>query len=488
MSVSPSEREAMLSRVRQNNPSHAVPAPVAAPSSPPPYTVPGSTQLPYAMPQAQAPQQPQMQMQPAAPVTQGIPPGRQGRVPGTIRATNGGHAQFVDNPGAPGAQVAARGANVVQDTNRGATIKMQGASRPTGVRGAQITQQAGAPMPVSTPGHGPVMAPATAGTWSGGSAIPRAQQTQLGAAIANLTVVLSQHARPQHLETQLRALRASSVQPHAMFCWVNPAGVPLDDRMLAGILTVRASKDMGPWCRWRMAAEADTKYVLVIDDDCIPGTDWLKAALDRIHAAEQRDEHIIVCAGGLLFTEDRFDAIFPAGPEAPRLEEQAVDVGRGAWLFAAKHIEDFNAFPRMTPDGLLSQPLHFAAALQHEGVTQVVLPYPPGDRACWGMQEPPKPDGTSAIIDNRARAGQDNPAMYYRQQAYMAYRAGGWEPWCVLGPKLQERERNRLMVEQQQQRVAAEKGKRDAAELARRDAVAESKADAPTVELTVDAG
>ncbi len=351
----------------------------------------------------------------------------------------------VSNPLIPNANpqngVRVRGAQVLPGgPQTGASVSMQGAQRQAGVRGARMIESGVAPSAPPPPHQSrtPLAAPPTMpnAPWMGQ---PPASQNVTAAPKpdVNLTVILAQRSRPQFLERQRRAIDASTVRPVAIECHINPVGVQLNDRLLQGIPTQRESVDKGPWMRWRMAQEATTKYVLVIDDDCIPGMNWMRAALERLEIAELQGEKIVVCAGGLVYSSDSPHDVYPLGPEGPRLTEEVADVGRGAWMMPRDLLADILEYPRdlFSTAGALrvATPIIIAAALQENDYHQVVLPYSPAEKSGWGMLEPPTYEGSSShMIDVQAKAGADYPAGWYREDVYAKIRATGWEPLVML--------------------------------------------------------
>jgi len=260
---------------------------------------------------------------------------------------------------------------------------------------------------------------------------PAAAVAAMPTAIDNLTVIMSQHARGELLDAQFRALQASGVREQQMLCWINPGGQRLNDALLSQrIPHVKASRDMGPWIRWILVSGVPTKYVLMLDDDCIPGPQWLRSALARIESAEATGEKIAIAAAGTIFQSDSFDSGMPIGPESLRREEMDVDTGRGAWLMHVEHARGVLAFPIVGCP--LATQLHVAAALQHSGVAIVVLPFPHEKREMWGMLEPRKAVGSlSARFDMEAKSGGPTSEQLHAGD-YQVYRDIGWEPMCVM--------------------------------------------------------
>ncbi len=357
--------------------------------------------------------------------------------PGTVRSFGGSQVTMTEGGPTESQNVRVRGAAPVAGPQMGASVRMHGAGRPTGARGATMVEHGQPVQPLAGIGPQPTRQIATPSqapnrAWGGAAAIPSAAPTAAAAPVIDLTIMLSQRARPTLFVQQRQAIDTSTVRPAALACFVNPVGVQLNDRAMNGIATIKAGYDMGPWMRWRFAQETETKYVLVLDDDCIPGINWIRCAYERLELAEQRGEKIVVGAGGTVYQSDNYDDVFPVGPEAPRVDEVLVDIVRGGWMMPRELITQILEYPRLgsTPGSQrLAVPIHVSAALQDIGYQIVVLSNSPADKASWGMREPPTDMGsTSQMIDEQAKQNRDYPSSWYRADVYAQYRAAGWEP------------------------------------------------------------
>ncbi len=420
--------------------------------------------------QQQAQQAPQPTMSYPAPPPQGAPPvGAPGTVPQmmppqgmqappgkketVLRARQmsgpaGMSAQLVAADGrnmTPQGQPAARsvrGANVVESPHTGANVRVQGQERTTHVRGAKLVGQQtmapavapmGRPMPMPPQQH---HAQPAAPPWIGGGVIQPAAAQQPGVMVADLTIMIAQNARGDLLQKQVESIRDQTLAPAIVAVTINPGNSRLNDQLLNGMERFTAGKDMGPWWRWRIAQEFETKYMLIIDDDCFPGKQWVRRAIERMEIAESRGERIVVACAGARYNSDNYDDLVIIGPEAPTEQEVEVDLGRGGWLLRTEDLDHFHSFPRLGHK-TLSIPTHFAASMSYEDddkerIHTIVLAYQFNDRSMWGMTQPPQSKlSLSFRIDQQAEAGLGYPADWFRQECYSVYRSAGWEPMCV---------------------------------------------------------
>jgi hypothetical protein len=248
----------------------------------------------------------------------------------------------------------------------------------------------------------------------------------------DLTVLLAYSTRPELVDVQHRLLSTQTVQPRAVFAHVNPSDKvelpPAVRTMIDRLPNAKPNVDLGAWARWGYVATVGTEYVLIIDDDCMPGPRWFEAALKKLSASEG---HNVIAAAGIMYRSDQYDDVTLIGPEAPPAEEVDVDVGRGAWLMRTATARQVLAQEPAWP--MLSTGLHVAAVVQALEGFITVLPYAASDRAGWGMLDPAVTTrSVSERIDDEHAAGNSpQTSAEIREVIYAAYREDGWMPLCV---------------------------------------------------------
>lgn len=237
----------------------------------------------------------------------------------------------------------------------------------------------------------------------------------------DVTIILTSWSRPGLLRPQYGALLQQTRPPSSLVAWVNappaggPPGVPvLDEEILAGMLQVRSSINWGPWPRFYFAMEATTEYVVILDDDAIPGLQWLEAAINAV------DEGVAVAVTGTVFDADGNPTLVGgAGSESERM---AVDAGRQGWVLKREWLNAIMALPR-NADRNYGWGIHVAAALQKLGIDTVVLPYAADAEALWGTTLPEQTDGLRNVSEGAEM----------RAEVFNAYRELGWKLWSDPG-------------------------------------------------------
>lgn len=420
-----------------------VPAPAAPPAAPPVQVSPGGFDprfLPGGggeRPAAPAPttppwqgHQPPFAPNPQRPFDPDDPMGQViSKPPGTtVRVTS-----------APGVSPTARGP--VRSGHQAGSFKVRGSTAVPLGSGAPESSQ-GSFRVVSDPSHrnGPVRVADSADHNQSARVrtlgVPQVHQQQAPQVVggqmvptADLTLWLSVHRRPTRLKPQLMAIRAQTVQPLWTEAFVNPGGIPFDEVTLSTIHTTRPSSNKGPYRRFSEAALSGTRFVAILDDDCVPGKQWLERAMQRIAQMAALGQPCIVACAGTIFRSDDPNSGIPIGPESPRPEEHEVDLGRGGWIMETKLLDHFREREALDDRGWA---YHLAMLVQRLAGITMVLPYEQKNHDTWGMTGLPAPENSiSAGIEEAAVQGQGFPVAALNATMYQAYRQAGWVPLCV---------------------------------------------------------
>jgi len=267
---------------------------------------------------------------------------------------------------------------------------------------------------------------------SSGAAPARVQIQPSNAPVVDCMMLLAYHARPALVETQLRNLFAASVRPVGMVAWVNPSDMAeFPDsviHMLEQVAPIYAPADMGPWMRWAPVIACASKYVCILDDDCLPGPQWLARAIERLDKAGERD--VVVAAGATYRSDDPADLQL-LGPESTPPVEVQPDIGRGGWVMRTGTARKIAASEDRYGEIMITG-LHVASVIQELGGAHILLPYT-ADRSSWGMLESPRAENSMSWRHAEAASAglvETTPEVA-RATSYIAYRDVGWMPMCV---------------------------------------------------------
>lgn len=100
---------------------------------------------------------------------------------------------------------------------------------------------------------------------------------------ANITIVLLNYRRPQNIPVIVDAIRAQTVRAQ-VFLW-NNGGAEVNSPRID--LYRRSEKNVGCMARWALAKEANTPYVMCLDDDiCFKRSDALAGIVQALEAQD----------------------------------------------------------------------------------------------------------------------------------------------------------------------------------------------------------
>lgn len=228
-----------------------------------------------------------------------------------------------------------------------------------------------------------------------------------------VAVVLNVFSRPQNLGLQIEALKAQTIIPEAIFVWSN-GYAPLDSNVLGVDYCSLASANHGVWARFAYALNVESPFVLVLDDDTIPGSKWIQNCLETMAISEG-----LLGTRGLKFrSRNSYYPNIEVGWQTQNEKIEEVDIVGHSWFFRREWLSAFWAeIPIGHYDRLVGEDIHFSYAIQKVlGLKTFVPPHPHHDVELWG-----------SIPSRSAAVGTDENAISVRTDAAkrfnLAYRS-----------------------------------------------------------------
>jgi hypothetical protein len=246
----------------------------------------------------------------------------------------------------------------------------------------------------------------------------------------SVSVVLNVFKRSANYEAQLAAIAAQTHPVTEILVWEN--GHDSVDPSSANV-HARSSKNLGVWARFAFALNATSDFIWMIDDDSIPGPEWLASALD----AHYQTGGLIGSRGLRFRTEDSYTLYDEFGPNNPNSDIVEVDIVGHNWIFPRSWLTHFWSLgDKRFNDGLAGEDIHLSFSIQQAlGAGTFVPPHPHDSFSRWGESS-----AESANFGKEKHAISASPASMKRfEQAFAHYISVGFRPLCIRDESLKPR-------------------------------------------------
>lgn len=242
----------------------------------------------------------------------------------------------------------------------------------------------------------------------------------------DVTVVLNGYKRPHTLLGQYHAIKNQTYKNIDIILWINLVdGIGFDPFILHQCDTIISQRNYGVWGRFAAALNAQTPFINIIDDDTIPGCEWIENCLNTI----SKYDGIITTRGVIIDKENSDKYPLPDSYKAygwcnPNEEVTKVDFGCHSWFINKSLLKAFwlnSPIPSPMDHG---EDIHLSfIAQKYFGVGTYVAPHPKDNMNMWGSM----PDkGTEYGSDKEAISW--NPNANYGMNQYLNFvRSNGFK-------------------------------------------------------------
>lgn len=241
----------------------------------------------------------------------------------------------------------------------------------------------------------------------------------------DVTVILNGFKRPHTLKEQFDALQNSTVKPKHIFYWQNSVdGVEYDRETGTKCVSAFTNANFGVWSRFTYALNARTNWVCVLDDDTIPGTQWLENCLETY----QKTPGLLGTIGLLFVGNGTYDIKCRIGWDNPNEETKRVDIVGHSWFFHRDLLSVlFRELPPINHNFIAGEDIHFSHMIQkYTNLATYVPPHPISNKEMWGSLK-----GWEYGGDRHATAG--NGGMTYMYEWMNKASSEGFKTLAELG-------------------------------------------------------
>jgi len=140
----------------------------------------------------------------------------------------------------------------------------------------------------------------------------------------NITAILTGYKR-DYFDKQISQLKNQSTPISNFFIFQNEKYIDLSYlREKYGVHIVQSDINTKYWGRFAIAQIINSEYILIMDDDIIPGTEWVENCLRLC-----KEKNCIVCANG----RNKHDIKWGVGDLGAVPSDTQVDYGGHSWFF-----------------------------------------------------------------------------------------------------------------------------------------------------------
>lgn len=243
---------------------------------------------------------------------------------------------------------------------------------------------------------------------------------------SDVSVVLNVFRRSKHFPAQLKAIQEQSVRPREILVWENgEEGVPEDLREF--VTVARASRNFGVWARFAYALNATGEFICVIDDDTIPGKDWLKNCLTTFAQTPG-----LLGTRGLTFeSSNNYSINRESGVYGANEQTTQVDIVGHSWFFRREWLAAYWAeYSTRFDNPLAGEDIHFSYAIQkHHSLPTLVPPHRLSNPDEWGSD----PRFAREIGEETVAISKGAKAMQAFEAALQHYRRNGFVTLAETG-------------------------------------------------------
>tara|TARA_R100000808_G_scaffold24996_1_gene60298 strand:- start:549 stop:2198 length:1650 start_codon:yes stop_codon:yes gene_type:complete len=196
----------------------------------------------------------------------------------------------------------------------------------------------------------------------------------------DMTVILNMYRRPENMLMQIEAIKKQTIQPKEIWVWINSHedNEGFDKSKLDVDRIFDNNHNWKFYGRFAAALLADTEYVVVFDDDTIPGERWFENCLDTMKTHEG-----MLGTHGLTQVDEHSWSVKRSGWPSKNEEVERVDYVGHCWFFKRDWLQYL--WKEKPPTWDNGEDMHFSYAIQkYAGLQTYVPPHPEEDPSLHG--------------------------------------------------------------------------------------------------------
>jgi glycosyltransferase involved in cell wall biosynthesis len=239
--------------------------------------------------------------------------------------------------------------------------------------------------------------------------------------MSNISIILNVYKRPETLELQINSIlnQTYKIKPEDIHVWYNKSDIEQQLPNNKNIKTYRSSWNTKFFGRFTIPLLLDTEYIMMLDDDMLPGNQWIENCIDSM----EKVEGIYGGSGVILDNYGYFPnhKVGWNGLHSNRIER--TDLIGHCFFFKRKWIKYFwSDKPYSMNNG---EDIHLSYMCQKYGeINTFVPPHPENNQSLWSTD----PNfGNKVGMDNNASSLIIGNHIGMRDEICKNYIDNGWK-------------------------------------------------------------
>lgn len=225
------------------------------------------------------------------------------------------------------------------------------------------------------------------------------------------SVILNVYKRENKLEDQIKAIERQTKPPAEILIWNN--GNAKAEKIIKQfkskipIISTNCSTNLGVWARFSYALNARSEFLLMLDDDVIPGKKWVENCFNQF----KEMPGVYGTRGVRFLSPNRYTPLEFYGWKNPNEQTIEVDIIGHSWFFKTEWLASYwglASFSEMQVRAGEDMQLSFAVQQDHQ-LRSFVPPHPIDDMEMWGH------------VDADDETASDGNAISLRPDAYLNF-------------------------------------------------------------------
>ena len=196
----------------------------------------------------------------------------------------------------------------------------------------------------------------------------------------SVTAIINGYKRAENVDNIILSLLNQSVPLFEIHIWWNDKSEAKKSLLAHHCISNVCSRNLGVWARFAYALNTNSDYIVIFDDDTIPGHRWIENCLLHSHLG------LLGTIGLIYRNRIRYMDHNRYGWANPNPIPVKVDIVGHSWFFQRDWLSAYFAELKPTTGfELFGEDIHFSYILQkYLGIATYVPPHPPDCWQLWG--------------------------------------------------------------------------------------------------------